>query len=68
MFVIMYPIFGLSFTLMDFIGLDTTLYIADVLYDGFRTDRYAAPPLLRKMVAAGYLGRKSGRGFYKYDN
>lgn len=55
-------------TLMDFIGLDTTLYIADVLYDGFRTDRYAAPPLLRKMVAAGYLGRKSGRGFYEYDS
>ena len=52
--------------LLDFIGLDTTLYIADVLYDAFRTDRYAAPPLLRKMVAAGKNGRKSGEGFYKY--
>jgi len=52
--------------LLDFIGLDTTLYIADVLYDAFRTDRYAAPPLLRKMVAAGKNGRKSGEGFYIY--
>jgi len=52
--------------LLDFIGLDTALYIADVLYDAFRTDRYAAPPLLRKMVAAGKNGRKSGEGFYKY--
>lgn len=52
--------------LLDFIGLDTTLYIADVLYDAFRTDRYAAPPLLRRMVAAGHMGRKSGRGFYTY--
>ena len=52
--------------LLDFIGLDTTLFIADVLYDAFRTDRYAAPPLLRKMVAAGHHGRKNGRGFYQY--
>ena len=52
--------------LLDFIGLDTTLFIADVLYDAFRTDRYAAPPLLRNLVAAGHLGRKSGRGFYSY--
>ena len=52
--------------LLDFIGLDTALYIADVLYDAFRTDRYAAPSLLRKMVAAGKNGRKSGEGFYKY--
>ena len=52
--------------LLDFIGLDTTLYIAEVLYDAFRTDRYAAPPLLRQMVAAGMNGRKSGRGFYGY--
>ena len=53
--------------LLDFIGLDTTLYIAEVLYNAFRTDRYAAPPLLRQMVAAGMIGRKSGRGFYEYD-
>ncbi len=52
--------------LLDFIGLDTTLYIAEVLYDAFRTDRYAAPPLLRQMVSAGMNGRKSGRGFYGY--
>ena len=52
--------------LLDFIGLDTTLYIAEVLYDAFRSDRYAAPPLLRQMVAAGMNGRKSGRGFYAY--
>ncbi|MBI4551123.1 MAG: 3-hydroxybutyryl-CoA dehydrogenase [Candidatus Latescibacteria bacterium] len=52
--------------LLDLIGLDTTLYIADVLYEGFRAEKYAIPPLLRKMVAAGYLGRKSGRGFYEY--
>ena len=53
--------------LLDFIGLDTTLYIAEVLYGAFRTDRYAAPPLLRQMVAAGMNGKKSGQGFYAYD-
>lgn len=53
--------------LLDFIGLDTTLYIAEVLQDAFRTDRYAAPPLLRQMVAAGMNGRKAGQGFYTYD-
>ncbi|MXZ75733.1 MAG: 3-hydroxybutyryl-CoA dehydrogenase [Gemmatimonadetes bacterium] len=53
--------------LLDFIGLDTTLYIAEVLHDAFRTDRYAAPPLLRQMVAAGMNGRKAGQGFYAYD-
>ena len=53
--------------LLDFIGLDTTLYIAEVLYEAFRTDRYAAPPLLRQMVVAGMTGRKRGQGFYKYD-
>lgn len=53
-------------TLTDFIGLDTTLFIADIFYDEFKDAHYAAPPLLRRMVAAGYLGRKSGRGFYDY--
>ncbi len=53
--------------LADFVGLDTTLYIADILYDEYRDSRYAAPPLLRQMVAAGFLGRKSGRGFYNYQ-
>jgi len=53
--------------LLDFIGLDTTLYISEVLYDAFRSDRYVAPPLLRQMVVAGLNGRKSGEGFYKYE-
>jgi 3-hydroxybutyryl-CoA dehydrogenase len=54
------------FTLLDFVGLDTTLFVADAMYEQFRDPRYAAPPLLRRMVAAGLLGRKSGRGFYDY--
>ncbi len=55
------------FTLLDFVGLDTTLYIADVLFEEFKEARFAAPTLLRQMVAAGWLGRKSGRGFYNYE-
>jgi len=54
------------FTLMDFIGLDTCLFIGDAMYAEFKDARYAAPPLLRRMVTAGLLGRKSGRGFYTY--
>ena len=54
-------------TLTDFIGLDTTLFIADIMFDQFRDSHYAAPPLLRRMVNAGYLGKKSGRGFYDYN-
>lgn len=54
------------FELMDFVGLDTMLFIADAMYEETRDPRYAAPPLLRQMVAAGRLGRKSGRGFYDY--
>lgn len=54
-------------TLLDFVGVDTTLYIADVMYEEFRDPKYAAPPLLRKMVRAGYMGKKSGRGFYDYS-
>jgi 3-hydroxybutyryl-CoA dehydrogenase len=53
-------------TLLDFIGLDTTLFIADAMYDEYKDARYAAPPLLRRMVLAGHLGRKSGKGFYDY--
>jgi 3-hydroxybutyryl-CoA dehydrogenase len=52
--------------LADLIGLDTCLYIADVLYEEFRDPKFAPPPLLRRMVTAGQLGRKSGRGFYEY--
>jgi 3-hydroxybutyryl-CoA dehydrogenase len=53
-------------TLLDFVGLDTTARIADIMFDEYREARYAAPPLLRRMAAAGYHGRKSGRGFYDY--
>lgn len=54
-------------TLTDFIGLDTILYIADIMFDEFKDSHYAAPPLLRRMVNAGYMGKKSGRGFYDYN-
>lgn len=54
------------FTLLDFVGLDTTYYIANIMYGEFRDPAYAAPPLLKRMVAAGRLGRKTGRGFYAY--
>jgi 3-hydroxybutyryl-CoA dehydrogenase len=53
--------------LLDFVGLDTTLYIADIMSNEFKDIRYAAPPLLRRMVAAGMHGKKSGRGFYDYS-
>jgi 3-hydroxybutyryl-CoA dehydrogenase len=52
--------------LLDFVGNDTTLFIADILFAEFKDLRYAAPPLLRRMVAAGHHGRKAGRGFYDY--
>jgi 3-hydroxybutyryl-CoA dehydrogenase len=55
------------FTLADFVGLDTAVHIADVLFEAFKEPRFAAPTLLRQMVAAGWLGRKSGRGFYHYQ-
>jgi 3-hydroxybutyryl-CoA dehydrogenase len=55
------------FTLLDFVGLDTTKAIADIMFDEYREKRFAAPPTLRKMVAAGFFGRKSGRGFYDYS-
>ena len=54
------------FQLLDFVGLDTTYYIANIMFDEFREPAYAPPPLLKRMVAAGRLGRKSGRGFYPY--
>jgi 3-hydroxybutyryl-CoA dehydrogenase len=54
------------FELLDFVGLDTTYYIANIMFDEFREKRFAPPPLLRRMVLAGHLGRKSGKGFYDY--
>jgi 3-hydroxybutyryl-CoA dehydrogenase len=55
------------FTLLDFVGLDTTYYIANIMFDEYREPAYAPPPLLKRMVLAGRLGRKSGQGFYKYS-
>jgi len=54
------------FTLLDLVGLDTTMYVAEVMFEEFREPRYAPPPLLKRMVIAGQLGRKTGRGFYRY--
>lgn len=53
-------------TLLDFVGLDTVVRIGEIMFDEYREPRYAPPPLLRRMVTAGWLGRKSGRGFYDY--
>jgi 3-hydroxybutyryl-CoA dehydrogenase len=55
------------FTLLDFVGIDTTVRIAEIMFDEYRETRYAAPPLLRRMALAGLLGRKSGKGFYDYS-
>jgi 3-hydroxybutyryl-CoA dehydrogenase len=54
------------FTLLDFVGLDTTYYITHVMFDEFKDQRFASPPLLKRLVMAGWYGRKSGRGFYDY--
>jgi 3-hydroxybutyryl-CoA dehydrogenase len=54
------------FTLLDFVGLDTTYYIANIMFEEFREPRYAPPPLLKRMVLAGRLGKKAGQGFYSY--
>jgi 3-hydroxybutyryl-CoA dehydrogenase len=55
------------FALLDFVGLDTTYFIANIMFEEYREKRFAPPPLLKQMVTAGRLGRKSGRGFYRYD-
>jgi 3-hydroxybutyryl-CoA dehydrogenase len=55
------------FTLLDFVGLDTTYKIAEIMFDEYREKRYAPPPLLKRMVLAGYYGKKSKRGFYDYS-
>jgi 3-hydroxybutyryl-CoA dehydrogenase len=54
------------FTLLDLVGLDTAMYVAEVMFEEFREPRYAPPALLKRMVLAGHLGRKTGRGFYTY--
>jgi 3-hydroxybutyryl-CoA dehydrogenase len=56
------------FTLLDFVGLDTTYYIANIMFDEFREKRFAPPPLLKRLVLAGHNGRKSGRGFYDHSD
>ncbi|MBI4852467.1 MAG: 3-hydroxybutyryl-CoA dehydrogenase [Acidobacteria bacterium] len=56
------------FTLLDFVGLDTTYYISEIMFEEFREKRFASPALLKRMVLAGMLGRKSGRGFYDYSD
>jgi 3-hydroxybutyryl-CoA dehydrogenase len=55
------------FTLLDLVGLDTAMFVAEVMFEEFREARYAPPPLLKRMVMAGHLGRKSGKGFYTYN-
>ena len=54
-------------TLLDFVGLDTTYSIANIMFEEFREKRFAPPPLLKRMVQAGLHGRKSGKGFYDYS-
>jgi 3-hydroxybutyryl-CoA dehydrogenase len=56
------------FTLLDFVGLDTTYYITHVMYDEFKERRFASPPLLKRLVLAGWYGRKTGKGFYDYTD
>jgi 3-hydroxybutyryl-CoA dehydrogenase len=56
------------FTLLDFVGLETTYYIANIMFDEFREKRFAPPPLLKRLVLAGHHGRKTGRGFYDYSD
>ena len=56
------------FTLLDYVGLDTTYYIANIMFEEYREPRFAPPPLLKRLVLAGRLGKKSGRGFYEYGS
>jgi 3-hydroxybutyryl-CoA dehydrogenase len=56
------------FTLLDFVGLDTTLFIAEIMFEEYREPRFAPPPLLKRLVTAGWHGRKTGKGFYDYSD
>ena len=56
------------FTLLDFVGLDTTYYITHVMYDEFKERRFASPPLLKRLVLAGWYGKKTGKGFYDWSD
>lgn len=56
------------FTLLDFVGLDTTYYIANIMFDEFKEKRFASPPLLKRLVLAGHFGKKTGRGFYDWSD
>ncbi|HYY69783.1 MAG TPA: 3-hydroxyacyl-CoA dehydrogenase family protein [Terriglobales bacterium] len=56
------------FTLLDFVGLDTTYYVSHVMHDEFKERRFASPPLLKRLVMAGWYGRKTGKGFYDYTD
>ena len=56
------------FTLLDFVGLDTTYYITHVMYDEFKEQRFASPPLLKRLVLAGWYGKKTGKGFYDWSD
>ena len=55
------------FSLLDLVGLDTTMYVAESMFEEFREARYAPPPLLKRMVMAGWMGKKSGKGFYDWS-
>jgi len=56
------------FTLLDFVGLDTTYYITHVMYEEFKERRFASPPLLKRLVLAGWYGKKTGKGFYDWSD
>ena len=58
---------AVALTLLDYVGLDTTYYIAQIMFDEFKDPMFASPPLLKRLVLAGHYGRKSGRGFYDYS-
>jgi 3-hydroxybutyryl-CoA dehydrogenase len=55
------------FELLDYVGIETAYYISEIMFNEYREKRFAPPPLMKKMVLAGMYGRKSGRGFYAYD-